>query len=77
MLSGAACGVLENPSFTSQRHIFFVRTSNWVILDSLERLRGVESIHIMIGAMGGHGTTHKLIILPSLCSLCFKMYVEP
>ena len=34
-----------------------------VILDSLESLEGVESIHVMIEAMGGHGTTQKFIFL--------------
>ena len=43
--------------------MFFIRTLNLVILDSLERLEGVESIHIILEAMGGHGITHKFILL--------------
>ena len=57
MLRGAACGVLENHLLTSQGRMFFIQTPNWMILNSLERLEGVESIHIMLEAMGGHGTT--------------------
>ena len=34
-----------------------------MILDSLERLEGVESIHIMLEAMGGHGTTQRFLFL--------------
>ena len=60
-MRGAACGALENPLLTSQGCIFFVRTQNWVILDSLESLRSVESIYINHEAMGGHGTTQKFI----------------
>ena len=62
-MTGAACGVLENHLLTSRGCIFFIRTSNLVILDSLERLEGVESIHIMIEATGGHGITNKFIFL--------------
>ena len=32
-------------------------------LDSLKSLEGVESIHIMLEAMGDHGTTQKFIFL--------------
>ena len=50
-------------SLNLQGRIFFVRTPNWVILDSLETLRDVEPIHIMLEVMGGHGIIHKLIFL--------------
>ena len=59
----AACGVLETPPLTSRGHIFFIQTLNWVILDSLESLRDVELIHIMLESMRGHGTTQKFIFL--------------
>ena len=62
-MRGEACGVLENPPLTSQARISFVQTPNWLILDSLKSLRGVESIHIMLEAMEGHGTTQKFIFL--------------
>ena len=59
----AAYGVSENYPLTLRDCIFFVQTLNWVILDSLESLRDVEPIHIMLEVMGGHGTTHKYIFL--------------
>ena len=62
-MRGAACGVVENPPLILRGHIFFVQTLNWVILDSLEILRDLEPIHIMIEVMGSHGTTHKFIFL--------------
>ena len=62
-LRGVACGVLKNPPLTLQGRIFFVRTQDLVILDSLESLRDVEPIHIMLEVMEGHGTTHKFIFL--------------
>ena len=41
-----------------------------MILDSLERLRDLEPIHIMLEVMGSYGMTHKFIfltlIMPSL-----------
>ena len=61
MFKGVACGVLENPPLTLQGRIFFVRPPNWVILDSLESLRDVEPIHIMIEVMGSHGMSQKFI----------------
>ena len=60
---GFACGALENPLLTSQGHIFFVRTPNWVIFVSLESLRSVKSIYINLEDMGGHGITQKFIFL--------------
>ena len=46
-----------------------------MILDSLESLKGVESIHIMLEAMGGHGKTKNTSFWTSLCSLCFMVMV--
>ena len=62
-MRGVVFGVLENPPLTSRGLIFFVQTPNWLILDSLKRLRGVEPIHIMLDAMEGHDTTLKFIFL--------------
>ena len=47
---------------TSQGHIFFIRTLNWVILDLLESLRNLLSIHIKIRAMGGHSKDENIEI---------------
>ena len=58
---GVACGVLENILLTSRGHIFFIQTPNWVILDLLESLEGVESINIVLESMGGHSRTNKFI----------------
>ena len=46
-------------SLDFMRPYLFIRTLNWVILD----LEGVESIHIILEAMGGHGTIYKFIFL--------------
>ena len=62
-LKDVACGVCENPPLSSRGRIFFIQTSNWVILDLLERFRVVSSIHIMLEAMGGLGITQKFIFL--------------
>ena len=47
---------------TSQGHIFFIRTLNWVILDLLESLRSLLSIHIKIRAMGVHSQDENIEI---------------
>ena len=54
---------LEIPPLTLRGRIFFVCAPSWVILDSLESLRDVEPIHIMLEVMGGHGRTQKFIFL--------------
>ena len=53
----------EKFSLDFMRLYLFVLTLNWVILDSLENLRDLELIYIMVEVMEGHGMTPKFIFL--------------